>query len=164
MGTRLARLKTASLLCFILPVLASAESAGGGDAHPGESGHAYHPNTFGLFLGAALEGREEAPAIGLEYERRFSEHFGIGGVVEYTGDEGDFWIAAIPFASHAGPFKMYAAPGFEDGEHGTEELLRLGAEYSVALSGGWEIAPQVNVDFVDSEDVWVVGLLFARGF
>ena len=49
-------------------------------------------------------------------------------------------------------------------KYGSEELLRLGGEYAFHLSGGWEIAPQVNVDIVDGEDVWVFGLVFARGF
>ena len=60
--------------------------------------------------------------------------------------------------------KLYAAPGIEDGHHGTEELLRLGVEYAFEMGEGWEVAPQVNVDLVDSEDVWVFGLVFARGF
>jgi hypothetical protein len=47
---------------------------------------------------------------------------------------------------------------------GTEELVRLGAEYAFEFSDGWEIAPQINVDFVDSEDVWVFGVVFAKGF
>ena len=148
----------------MLAGIASAGAQADGAAHSEEADHAYHRNNVGLFLGGSFEGREEAPAIGLEYERRFSERFGIGALVEYTGDDSDFWVAAIPFAFHAGQLKLFLAPGFEDGEHGTEELLRLGVEYGFAFSGGWEIAPQVNVDFVDGEDVWVVGLLFAKGF
>ena len=48
--------------------------------------------------------------------------------------------------------------------HGEEKLLRLGVEYSFELGGGWELAPQVNVDLVDSDDVWVLGVLLGRGF
>ena len=40
----------------------------------------------------------------------------------------------------------------------------LGAEYAFELSDGWEIAPQINVDLVDNEDVWVFGVVFAKGF
>jgi len=43
-------------------------------------------------------------------------------------------------------------------------LVRFGVERPFELSGGWEIAPQLNVDFVDGEDVWVPGALFARRF
>lgn len=152
-------------LVFIgLSQLTSAEEGSSVEGHGKHSIDTHHRNTLGVFLGAALDGREDAPAIGLEYERRIGEAFGIGAVVEYTGDDADFWVAAVPLALHAGHFKFYIAPGFEDGEHGKEGLLRLGAEYGFALSAGWEIAPQVNVDFVDGEDVWVIGLLFAKGF
>jgi hypothetical protein len=59
---------------------------------------------------------------------------------------------------------MYVAPGIEDGHHGKENLVRLGVERAFEMSGGWEIAPQLNVDFVDGEDVWVIGALIARRF
>ena len=128
-------------------------------------GHGYHTHTFGVFIGRAQDGRENAPAVALEYEYRFNKRFGLGGFAEYTGDEADFWIAAVPFGFHFGNLKTYIAPGLEKGHHGTHELLRLGAEYAFALSDdGWEIAPQINIDFVDGEEVWVFGVLIAKGF
>ncbi len=131
----------------------------------GAHGHSYHKNVLGVFAGITHAGRREnEPAIGLEYSRRINEHFSIGGLAEYTGGDADFWVGAIPFGWHLGHWKLYVAPGVEDGHHGTEELVRLGAEYAFGLGGGWEIAPQVNVDFVDGEDVWVMGVVFARGF
>lgn len=136
----------------------SDSSQGHGDAH-------YHKNLVGVFTGITHAGRREnGAALGFEYERRFSEKFGVGAVVEHTFGDADVWIAAIPFAFHTGHWKLYAAPGVEDGHHGTEELLRLGAEYAFELSDGWEFAPQLNVDIVDSEDVWVFGVVFAKGF
>jgi hypothetical protein len=42
--------------------------------------------------------------------------------------------------------------------------VRLGVEYAFELSAGWEIAPQIDLDLVDGEEVWVFGLVFARGF
>jgi hypothetical protein len=131
----------------------------------GSDGHGYHKNVVGVFTGITHAGRREnGAALGFEYERRFSERFGVGAVVEHTFGDADVWIAAIPFAFHTGHWKLYVAPGLEDGHHGTEELLRLGAEYAFELSDGWEIAPQINVDLVDNEDVWVFGVVFAKGF
>ena len=128
-------------------------------------GHGYHKNVVGVFTGITHAGRRENGfALGFEYERRFSERFGVGVVAEHTFGDADVWIAAIPFAFHTGHWKLYAAPGVEDGHHGTEELLRLGAEYAFELADGWEIAPQINVDLVDSEDVWVFGIVFAKVF
>ncbi len=127
--------------------------------------HGFHKNTAGVFTGITHAGRRKnGPAIGFEYARRFNESFGLGAVVEYTGGDGDFWVAALPVIWHLGHWKLYAAPGIEDGDHGTEELLRLGVERAFVLSDGWEIAPQVNVDLVDGEEVWVFGVFFAKGF
>jgi len=139
---------------------------GAEDAYHGEHAeHHYHKNVAGVFVGITNAGRRKnAPAIGFEYAHRFTENFSVGGVAEYTGGDADIWIAAIPFGWHLGHLKLYVAPGIEDGHHGTEELVRLGAEYAFEMGEGWEVAPQVNVDFVDSEDVWVFGLVFARGF
>lgn len=147
-----------------MSVIASDQDhdSAGSDAH---ESHGFHKNIAGVFAGITHAGRREnGPAIGFEYARRFNESFSLAAVAEYTGGDGDFWVAVLPFVWHLGHWKLYAGPGIEDGHHGTEELLRLGVERAFALSDGWEIAPQVNVDLVDGEDVWVFGVLFARGF
>lgn len=161
------RLQVIALAFLVLAAMSSSASDEPESVvqEPSSGPHESHrPNTVGLFLGATLEEHEEALAVGLEYERRIGEAFGIGAVVEYTAGDIDSWVYAVPLALHAGHFKAYVAPGFEDGEHGTEGLVRLGVEYGFELSGGWELAPQANVDFVDGEDVWVIGVLFAKGF
>lgn len=131
-----------------------------------EARHGYHNNVVGVFGGITHEGRRNNdPALGLEYERRISQRLGIGAMVEYTFSDEEFWVFAIPFALHTGPWKLYLAPGVEDGgEHGSHSLLRLGVEYAFEFKGGWEIAPQIDLDLVDGEEVWVFGLVFARGF
>jgi hypothetical protein len=145
---------------------ASVEAHSSAEAHDADgSEHSFHQNTLGVFVGITHAGRREnGPAIGLEYSRRFNQHFSIGGIAEYTGGDADLWVAAIPFVWHLDTWKLYVAPGVEDGHHGTEELVRLGVEYAFELKDGWEIAPQINVDLVDGDQAWVFGVLFARGF
>lgn len=75
----------------------------------------------------------------------------------------DFWIYAVPFAYRSGRWRWYVAPGVEEGDQGTESLLRFGAEYAFEV-GAIEIAPQVAVDFVGGEDVLVLGVVFLKGF
>ncbi len=156
----------ASVIAYILAVSPTlAESDHAASAEGTKTGHNYHENVVGVFTGITNAGkREDEPALGLEYERRINESFGIGAVVEYTFGDADLWVAAIPFAYHTGHWKLYVAPGIEDGVHGTEGLLRLGGEYAFELSDSWEIAPQLNVDFVGGENVWVVGVVFSKGF
>jgi hypothetical protein len=128
-----------------------------------EAAHDFHPNFLAVFLGVTDEGREEDFAMGIEYERRLNESFGIGVIAEHTFGDLDLWVYAVPFAYHTGRWKLYVAPGVEDGEHGSESLVRLGGEYAFEF-GAWEISPQLNVDFVDGDEVLVLGVSIGKGF
>ena len=124
-----------------------------------------HKNIVGIFAGITHGDRRlNAPALGLEYARHIRGNFSIGAIAEFTAGDADVWVFAVPFAYSLGHWKMYVAPGIEDGHHGKEDLVRLGVERAFEMSGGWEIAPQLNVDIVDGEDVWVIGAFFARRF
>lgn len=149
-----------------LVLLASAYASGEEAAHHGEShAQAEHKNVFALFVGAANEDRrDKGPAVGLEYERRLSTSFGIGALAERTFGDLDSMVYAVPFAYHSGAWKVYIAPGIEDREgHEVENLVRIGAEYGFK-AGSWEIAPQVDLDFVKGNRVFVIGVTFGKGF
>lgn len=155
----------AATIALVPGTLLAEETAHGESQSHGS--HAYHTNILGLFVGVAHEEfgrRENGAAIGIEYEYRFGPRFGIGGIVEHTYGDLDTWVYAIPFAYHNGPWKLYAAPGIEEGEAGSERMLRLGVEYGFHM-GKWEISPQVDIDIVEREgEVYVLGVVFARGF
>ena len=153
---------------LVLVLLVSADAIAQHETAAGEgAGHGHHANAIGFFVGLATEeagSRENGAAIGIEYERRLSPRFGIGGIVEHTYGEFDVWVYAVSFAYHGGPWRLYAAPGIEDTHHGSEKMLRLGVEYGIPV-GGWEIAPQFDIDFVEREaEVLVLGVTFARSF
>ena len=132
-------------------------------AHGDDSEH--HKNVAGIFAGITYaDRRHNEPALGVEYARHINDKFSIGAVAEYTFGDADVWVFAVPFGYSVGHWKMYVAPGIEDGHHGKENLLRLGVERAFEMSGNWEIAPQINVDIVDGEDVWVFGVFFGRKF
>jgi hypothetical protein len=151
-----------SLLILSLPLLSMSSTAEQQDLE--STHHEYRKNVIAGFIGATSpERRETNPAFGIEYERRISTGFGIGALAEYTAGDEDFWIAVVPFALHKGPWKFYVAPGFEDSKEGTEPLLRLGGEYGFEV-GRWEISPQIDVDFVDGDQVPVMGVTFGIGF
>lgn len=156
---------------LLLALVASAPIRADESTHADAPSHAsaehHHDNALGFFVGGATEeagSRESGLALGIEYERRLSPRFGIGGIVEHTYGDLDVWVYAVSFAYHAGPWRLYAAPGIEDTHHGSERMLRLGVEYGFPVAG-WEIAPQFDIDFVDREaEVLVIGLTFAKGF
>ena len=155
---------TLSLLVLLAPATAPAEDEAGAGHDPA---HGHHDNAIGFFLGFATEeagSRENGLALGVEYERRLNRQFGIGAIVEHTYGDLDVWVYAVSFAYHTGSWRLYAAPGIEDTHHGSEGMLRLGVEYGIPV-GGWEIAPQFDIDFVEREaEVLVIGVTFARGF
>jgi hypothetical protein len=129
-----------------------------------ESEHESHKNVVSFFAGAAHSGRDNGAALGIAYERFLNESFSIGVIAEHTFGDGDFTVYAVPFGYRIDRWKFYVAPGIEDSdEHGTESLVRLGIEYALD-AGSWEISPQIAVDFVDGNEVLVLGFVFGKGF
>lgn len=154
---------------FATILLVTAISIGATNAVAEEAEHGHdsdqHKNIIGVFAGITHGDRRlNAPALGLEYARHIRGNFSIGAIAEFTAGDADIWIFAVPFAYSLGHWKVYVAPGIEDGHHGKEDLVRFGVERAFEMSGGWEIAPQLNVDIVDGDDIWVIGAFFARRF
>ena len=153
------------LAAFASQPLYAEEESHRSASHGAEN--AYHKHILGLFVGGAAEEfgrRDNGFVLGLDYEYRFSPSFGIGAILEHTYGDLDIYVYAIPFAYHNRRWKLYIAPGIEEGEGGAEQMLRIGAEYGFH-AGKWEISPQVDIDFVERErDVFVIGMTFARSF
>jgi hypothetical protein len=85
-------------------------------------------------------------------------------LAERTFDDFDFTVYAVAFAYKFNRWKFYIAPGVEvSDKHGTESLVRLSSEYAFE-AGSWEISPQLAVDFVDGDEVLILGVVFGKGF
>ena len=157
------KISLAVLLAICVPhVLAQT------DEHESDSENAAtqesHRNYIAGFIGGAHEGRRDIGlALGISYGRKLSESFGIGVIAEHTYGDFDIWVYAVPFAYLTGPWKLYVAPGVEDGEEGSESLVRLGAEYAFEV-GAIEVAPHLAMDFVGGEKVLVLGVVFGKSF
>jgi len=133
-------------------------------ANESETHEEHHKNLLAVFIGIASEERRESGfALGLEYERRLNARFGIGILAEHTFGDIDATVYALPLALHTGQWKFYVAPGIEDSEFGSESLLRIGGEYGFEV-GGWEVSPQIDMDFVDGDSVYVIGITIGKGF
>ena len=91
-------------------------------------------NDLGLFLGVTDSDGDSGFSVGLDYERRLSRGFGIGGVIEYTGNDYRYGLVAASCRWHA-----------------WKELKLLAA-------------PALNFDFTTYETSVVYGLSFARTF
>ena len=122
-------------------------------------------NEIGIYLGVTESGGDEGFSVGIDYERRLSLRFGVGGVVEHTGADFRENILAVSFIWHPWKeLKLFAAPGLEieDGETGA--LLRLGLEYGFSIGKGFEISPGVAFDFTEGEDATIIGAVVSKKF
>ena len=133
--------------------------------------HGYHKNTIGGFIGftgednRGGEGRERALTLGLEYERRFSESWGVALVAERAFGDLDFTVITVPLVYHRGPWEFVAGPGVEIPDHGHEDefLFRVGGVYAFKR-GSYELKPGAGLDFVAGEVVFFAGFVIAYGF
>jgi len=126
--------------------------------------HGFHEpfHTLGVFIGDTTGDRraEEGVTLGLEYEYRATEMFGVGFIAEHVAGDFDTNVFVLPAAFHRGSWKLYAGPGLERGEE-DKFLLRVGIEYGFHF-GKYEVSPQLDLDFVGGERLFVFGVVFAR--
>lgn len=128
-----------------------------------EDEHAHHKNEIAGFVGLTHEGRDDGLSLGVEYERRVTEAFGIGALAERTSGDFDYWVFAVPLTLHVDRWKFAIAPGIEKTDEHEHEMARLTAGYEFDL--GEAIAtPSFSIDFVDGEEVYVLGVAIGFGF
>jgi hypothetical protein len=119
-------------------------------------------NVVELFGGATFNDGETDGSLGLNYERRVTEKFGIGGLIEYT--HGREWIFAVPFSWRiTESWKVLVAPGWEHEEGENTYLTRLGTSYEFEI-GEMTLAPEINFDFVDGDTAIVAGISLGFDF
>ena len=125
--------------------------------------HHLEENEIAVFVGIAHEGRDDGVAIGVEYERRIDESLGLGLLVEHTFGDLKTWVFAVPLTLHVEDWKFVLAPGIEDRDGRSENLVRIAVGYEFETSNV-KMTPTVNVDFVDDETVFVLGVAFGWPF
>jgi hypothetical protein len=111
----------------------------------------------------AFERRENGVSLGAEYVRRFNELLGVGVLADRTWGDLDFWVYAIPFRLHVDRWRFTVAPGVERSHGHTENLVRLSAAYAFPLKSS-SFATGIGIDFVDGEQVYLVGASIGFGF
>lgn len=147
-----------------LPAVASETTETTGHA---ETEHAeHHRNKIELGIANThTEHGENAFTLAASYGYRFSDFASIGLLGEYAFDPLDIWVVGIPLKLYPGHgWVLTAMPGAEIHNGHEEALFRLGVGYEFEIEGGYSITPEFNVDYVDDEVEYVVGLTFGFGF
>jgi hypothetical protein len=125
-----------------------------------------------LFAGYANESKtghddHNGYALGLEYELRLHKHWGIGGVMEFLGQDtirNALVVVPVSFRPIGG-LRFIAGPGMEFSDTKDKWALRLGVGYGFHVSDHWTIAPEIFLDLVETgERTWVGGLALGYGF
>lgn len=122
-----------------------------------DTGHGKLPHHhLALFAGGGIETESGASdragfALGLVYEYRFHEKWGIGAAVDALGQNTlrDTAIA-FPVSFHlTDRWRLFTGPGVEFTDHGDEFLIRMGVGYEIPLTGKWTVSPEFAADFVE---------------
>jgi len=143
-------------ILLLSPSMSAAESEGGHKVS----------NEVGLFLGNTHHSGEDGFSIGIDYEHRINDLFGVGGLIEYADGKFDAWVVGVPLYVH--PYmglRFLAAPGFVSEDSETKFLFRAGIGYQIELGNNWSITPGYNLDLVEgNEPAHVYGLSIGFGF
>lgn len=155
-------------LTILLPllVLAPINRAAADD----EDGYPHHH--VAVFAGLGVESKEghkdeEGFALGAQYALRFHKNWGVGGVVEFLGqDTVRNLVLMFPVSIHpVGHLRLFVGPGVEFTPTKEKFAFRLGAGYEFPLSGHFSLAPEFFVDLIESgENTWIAGVALGYEF
>ncbi|WP_299356023.1 hypothetical protein [uncultured Shimia sp.] len=149
--TRTATISLLSAATFMCPTISTANEA------------AHGPHIVEIFLGATSADHhgstEQAGSLGASYRYAFNHTVSAGVLAEYTGGALDHWGLGVPFVFNLGHggWQGTLMPGVEVTSSHEKALFRVGLGYEFELDG-YALKPELNVDFVDGETVYVLGV------
>ena len=148
---------------FIIPMSAYAQEEDGA----GEK-------SLALFVGGGKEEgssgeKHSAKALGLTFEYRITDVWGIGAVVERLDvHEEANHIVVVPVSYRFGDgFRAFAGPGYEFQADGDKDkwVFRLGLNYGFEINENWGIAPEVIYDMLEGHgNTWLAGIAIEYRF
>jgi len=137
-----------------------------------EQHHDYPRHHLSFFVGGNYErddnGHEEnGHALGVIYELRFREKWGIGAAIEelYSDNHHRARALAIPVSYHKNEkWRFFAGPGHETG-HEDNFFMRVGISREFELNQRWTTSPEFLVDFIEGgARTFVLGISVGYAF
>ena len=138
-----------------------------------ENGHHAVPHHhINVFAGLGVETKrdhadEEGFAIGIGYEYRFHQNWGIGLALEGLGqDTVRDVVLVVPVSLHpGGHWRLVTGPGYEFTETKDKALWRFQAGYEFSMGGDWTLSPELIGDFIEGGAItWIGGIAIGRTF
>ena len=136
-----------------------------------EDAHASTHNHMALFLGAGEEkghgNSHSASAIGLEFEKRYHDEWGIGAVLESVTVHGHTnTVIVVPLSYHLDEnWRLLLGPGYEFTDGKNRALMRIGAGYQWHIADKWSVAPEILLDFIDGgSKTYLLGIAIGYSF
>lgn len=175
MSGRALRIGLLVLLLVAAPLTLGAQEHGeeagesaeqhGEPVHEGGEHEGFHKNSIAVFLGSTQaeeeHGERDDPqfTLGFDYERRLSEVFGIGAILDLVLEGHREGILAAAGAFHWGEAKFILAPGVERVRDSGDlaGIMRFGLMYSFP-AGHVHLEPSVFYDVTEEGGTWVLGL------
>lgn len=148
-----------TVMAIALAILGPEPAVASDEEHEAE----HSKNVIAGFIGLTHERRENGLALGVEYERRLTDTVGIAVSAERTWGDFDFWVVAVPVYFGGEHWRFGLGPGVEVVEGSTEPLARFVVSYSME-GENLHYAPALAIDFVDGEQVYVLGVAVGFGF
>ena len=129
---------------------------------------------MGVTAGGEEEGggkQDTTGTIGVEYRRKITRLIGVGLLVEYAGAVRRDHAGIIPLTFRPGRHAQVIVgvgwerlTGNELSGNESQALVRVGFGYSIELLPRNSIRPEINFDFVDGEELLIVGASIGWGF
>ena len=113
-----------------------------------------------LFLGATSGSEDTAFTIGVDYQYRISNVFGVGAILDHASGDIKSTLVAPALFLHVKNLSFTVAPGAEFSDDETTMVLRVVAEYEFELSR-FSISPAI---FYDTERGGDPALVYGLSF
>ena len=157
------------LVALFIPVSVVAQEHQPAQTNAHESTGHHKPHHLSVLLANTQllipgESDENGFTVGLDYEYRLNQRFGLGAVAEYAGGYLDATtvLGAVDVHVKAG-LVIQLGVGVEFIEGTANELGRVGVLYEFEF-GELTLSPQFHWDVTSAEDSLVFGLAFGRNF
>lgn len=117
------------------------------------------------FAGVTNDDGDYGFTLGLDYERRFHQWYGVGGKIEVVTGEGRDLIVGPTFNLHpVGDLRIGLTAGGELRNSAWDFLFRFALDYDFEWKPGWTVAPSLALDFARGQRIAVLGASVGRIF